>query len=191
MYKKVYTLEEVLGARMICEPLTQLMVSPVSDGAAAVILCAEDKVKQYTTKPVWMVGTSLISGDYTLFAKDMDISTMGEQASAEAYEMAGIGPQDIDLDMGICKRGEGAHLLMEGYFDLGGKVPVNPSGGLLAQGHPLSASGVRQIAEITWHLRDQAGERQVKGAKIGVAHMEGGVVSGLQGGVCGINIVMR
>jgi benzoylsuccinyl-CoA thiolase BbsB subunit len=88
MYKKVYTLEEVLGARMICEPLTQLMVSPVSDGAAAVILCAEDKVKQYTTKPVWLVGSSLISGDYTLFAKDMDISTMGEQASAEAYEMA-------------------------------------------------------------------------------------------------------
>jgi benzoylsuccinyl-CoA thiolase BbsB subunit len=80
---------------------------------------------------------------------------------------------------------------MEGHFDIGGKVPVNPSGGLLAQGHPLSASGVRQIAEITWHLRDQAGERQVKDAKIGVAHMEGGVVSGLQGGVCGINIVMR
>ena len=207
MFKKVFTIEEVLSARMICDPLTQLMVSPVSDGAAAVILCAEDKVKQFTSKPVWMIASSLISGDYTLFAKDMDISTMGEQASAEAYEMAGIGPKDIDVvelhdafaaneipnieDMGICKRGEGARLLMEGYFDLGGKVPVNPSGGLLAQGHPLSASGVRQIAELTWHLRGQAGERQVKGAKIGVAHMEGGVVSGLQGGACGINIVMR
>jgi len=207
MYKKQFTIEEVLNSRMICEPLTQLMVSPVSDGAAAVILCAEDKVYQYTTKPVWMVGSALISGDYTLFAKDMDISTMGEQAAAAAYEMAGIGPQDIDVvelhdafaaneipnieDIGICKRGEGARLLQEGYFDLNGKVPVSPSGGLLAQGHPLSASGVRQIAELTWHLRNEAGQRQVKGAKVGLAHMEGGVVSGLQGGACGINIVAR
>ena len=207
MYKKIFTMEDVLNARMICDPLTQLMVSPVSDGAAAVILCAEDKVKQYTTKPIWMIASSLISGDYTLFAKDMDVSTMGEQASAEAYEMAGIGPEDIDIvelhdafaaneipnieDMGICERGEGSRLLMEGYFDINGKVPVNPSGGLLAQGHPLSASGVRQIAEITWHLRGEAGERQVKDAKIGVAHMEGGVVSGLQGGACGINILSR
>jgi benzoylsuccinyl-CoA thiolase BbsB subunit len=207
MYQKVFTLEEVLNSRMVAEPLTQYMVSPVSDGAAAAILCAEDKVNQYTTKPVWLVGSSLISGDYTLFAKDMDISTMGEQASAEAYEMAGIGPEDIDVvelhdafaaneipnieDLGICRRGEGARLLQEGHFDLNGKVPVNPSGGLLSQGHPLSASGVRQIAELTWHLRDQAGQRQVKGAKVGLAHMEGGVVSGLQGGACGINIVMR
>jgi benzoylsuccinyl-CoA thiolase BbsB subunit len=207
MYQKVFTLEEVLNSRMICEPLTQLMVSPVSDGAAAAILCAEDKVRQYTTKPVWVVGSALISGDYTLFAKDMDISTMGEQAAAEAYEMAGIGPEDIDAvelhdafaaneipnieDLGICKRGEATHLLQEGRFDLAGKVPVSPSGGLLSQGHPLSASGVRQICELTWHLRDQAGKRQVKGAKVGLAHMEGGVVSGLQGGACGINIVMR
>jgi benzoylsuccinyl-CoA thiolase BbsB subunit len=207
MYQKVFTLEEVLNSRMVCEPLTQYMVSPVSDGAAAAILCAEDKVRQYTTKPIWVVGSALISGDYTLFAKDMDISTMGEQAAAEAYEMAGIGPEDIDVvelhdafaaneipnieDLGICKRGEAAHLLQEGHFDLTGKVPVSPSGGLLSQGHPLSASGIRQICELTWHLHDQAGKRQVKGAKVGLAHMEGGVVSGLQGGACGINIVMR
>jgi benzoylsuccinyl-CoA thiolase BbsB subunit len=207
MYQKEFTLEEVLNSRMISDPLTQFMVSPISDGAAAAILCAEDKVHQYTTKPVWLVGSALKSGNYTLFTKDMDISEMGEQAAAEAYEMAGIGPEDIDVvelhdafaaneipnieDLGICRRGEAAHLLQEGYFDLEGKVPVSPSGGLLAQGHPLSASGVRQVCELTWHLRDQAGKRQVKDAKIGLAHMEGGVVTGLQGGACGINILMR
>jgi benzoylsuccinyl-CoA thiolase BbsB subunit len=207
MYQKEFTLEEVLNSRMISEPLTQYMVSPVSDGAAAAILCAEDKVHQYTGRPVWLVGSALKSGNYTLFSKDMDISEMGEQAAAEAYEMAGIGPEDIDVvelhdafaaneipnieDLGICKRGEAGHLLQEGYFDLEGKVPVSPSGGLLAQGHPLSASGVRQVCELTWHLRDQAGKRQVKDAKVGLAHMEGGVVTGLQGGACGINILMR
>jgi benzoylsuccinyl-CoA thiolase BbsB subunit len=207
MYQKEFTLEEVLASRMISDPLTQYMVSPISDGAAAAIFCAEDKVNQYTGKPVWLVGSALKSGNYTLFTKDIDISEMGEQAAAEAYEMAGIGPEDIDVvelhdafaaneipnieDLGICKRGEAGHLLMEGYFDLEGKVPVSPSGGLLAQGHPLSASGVRQVCEITWHLRDQAGKRQVKDAKVGLAHMEGGVVTGLQGGACGINILMR
>ena len=207
MYQKEFTLEEVLNSRMISDPLRQFMVSPISDGAAAAIFCAEDKVHQYTGKPVWLVGSALKSGNYTLFTKDIDISEMGEQAAAEAYDMAGIGPEDIDVvelhdafaaneipnieDLGICKRGEAAHLLQEGYFDLEGKVPVSPSGGLLAQGHPLSASGVRQVCEITWHLRDQAGKRQVKDAKVGVAHMEGGVVTGLQGGACGINILMR
>lgn len=207
MYQKEFTLEEVLNSRMISDPLTQYMVSPISDGAAAAIFCAEDKVHQFTGKPVWLVGSALRSGNYTLFTKDIDISEMGEQAAAEAYEMAGIGPEDIDVvelhdafaaneipnieDLGICKRGEAAHLLQEGYFDLEGKVPVSPSGGLLAQGHPLSASGVRQVCEITWHLRDQAGKRQIKDAKVGLAHMEGGVVTGLQGGVCGINILMR
>ena len=207
MYQKEFTLEEVLNSRMISDPLRQFMVSPISDGAAAAIFCAEDKVHQYTGKPVWLVGSALKSGNYTLFTKDIDISEMGEQAAAEAYEMAGIGPEDVDVvelhdafaaneipnieDLGICKRGEAAHLLQEGYFDLEGKVPVSPSGGLLAQGHPLSASGVRQVCEITWHLRDQAGKRQVKDAKVGLAHMEGGVVTGLQGGVCGINILMR
>lgn len=207
MYQKEFTLEEVLNSRMVCDPLTLYMICPVTDGAAAVVFCAEDKARQYTSTPVWLVGSGLRSGDYTLFRKEMDVSTMGEQAVAEAYEMAGLGPEDIDLvelhdafaateipnieDLGICPRGEGAHLMEEGYFDVGGKIPVNPSGGLLAQGHPLSASGVRQVCEITWHLRGQAGKRQVDGAKVGLAHMEGGVVTGLQGGACGINILMR
>ena len=207
MYQREYSMEEILQSRMVCDPLTLFMICPTTDGAAAAILCAEEKVAQYTSTPVWIAGTALKSGGYSYFWKEIDVSNMCEQAVAEAYEMAGVGPEDLDLvelhdafaatelpnieDLQICPRGEAAHLMEEGAFDLGGKLPVNPSGGLLAQGHPLSASGVRQVCEITWHLRGQVGKRQVEGAKVGLAHMEGGVVTGLQGGACGINILVR
>jgi len=207
MYQREYPLQEILDSRMVCDPLTLYMICPVTDGAAAAILCAADKVAQYTSTPIWLAGSGLKSGGYSFFWKEIDVSPMGEQAAAEAYEMAGVGPEDLDLvelhdafaateipnieDLGICPRGEAAHLVDEHFFDIGGKVPVNPSGGLLAQGHPLSASGVRQVCEITWHLRGQAGARQVEGAKVGLGHMEGGIVTGLQGGVCGISILMR
>jgi benzoylsuccinyl-CoA thiolase BbsB subunit len=206
-YQKELTIEEVLNSRMICDPLTLYMICPVTDGAAAIVLCAGNKVREYTSRPVWLVGSALVSGDYSLFQKDICTSTMGEQAAADAYEMAGIGPEDLDLvelhdafaateipnmeDLGLCPRGEGGRLVEEGATALGGTIPVNPSGGLLSQGHPLSASGVRQICEITWHLRGEAGKRQVEGARVGLAHMEGGVVTGIQGGACGINILKR
>jgi benzoylsuccinyl-CoA thiolase BbsB subunit len=206
-YQKEFTIEEVLSSRMVCDPLTLYMICPVTDGAAAVVLCAANKVRKYTSRPVWLVGSGLVSGDYSLFQKNICISAMGEQAAAEAYEMAGIGPDDLDLvelhdafaateipnieDLGLCPRGEGGRFVEKGATDIGGRIPVNPSGGLLSQGHPLSASGVRQICEITWHLRGEAGKRQVEGAKVGLAHMEGGVVTGIQGGACGINILKR
>jgi benzoylsuccinyl-CoA thiolase BbsB subunit len=206
-YQKEMTVREVLDSRMICEPLTLYMICPATDGAAAVILCAANKAKTYTSRPVWIAGSSLVSGDYSHFQEDICVSGMGEQAAAQAYEMAGLGPEDLDLvelhdafvateipnieDLGICPRGEGGRFVEEGLADLGGKVPVNPSGGLLSQGHPLSASGVRQVCEITWHLRDGAGARQAEGAKVGLAHMEGGVVTGIQGGACGITILKR
>jgi len=207
MYQREYSLQEILNSRMVCDPMTLYMICPVTDGAAAVILCSADKAAQYTSNPIWLAGSGLISGNYSFFWKEIDISPMCGQAVGEAYNMAGLGPKDVDLielhdafvgteipnveDLGVCARGEAAHLVQEGYFNIGGKLPVNPSGGLLAQGHPLSASGVRQVCEITWHLRGQAGKRQVEGAKVGLAHMEGGVVSGLQGGACGINILTR
>ncbi len=206
-YQMEMSQQDVLNSRMVCDPVTLYMCCPYTDGAAAIVLCAQDSVARYTSRPVWFAGSALRSGQYRLFQKNVTISSMGEQAAAEGYAMAGIGPEDLDLvelhdafaateitnteDLGLCPRGEGGRLVSQGATALGGKIPVNPSGGLLAQGHPLSASGVRQICEITWHLRDQAGKRQVVGAKVGLAHMEGGVVSGLEAGACGINILIR
>jgi len=206
-YQKELTLEDVLNSRVVCDPLTLYMICPYTDGAAAVILCAASKVAQYTSHPVWLAGSGLKSGDYSLFQKNICTSAMGEQAVAEAYEMAGLGPEDLSLvevhdafavseitnmeDIGLCPRGEGGRLVEEGATGLGGRIPVSPSGGLLAQGHPLSASGVRQVCEITWQLRGQAGQRQVPGAKVGLAHMEGGVITGIQGGACCVNILKR
>lgn len=206
-YQKEMTVEEVLNSRMICNPLTLYMICPVTDGAAAVILCTASEVKKYTSNPVWIAGSSLVSGDYSHFQEDICISGMSKEAASRAYEMAGLGPEDLDLvelhdafaateipnieDLGLCPRGEGGRFIDDGQADLGGSIPVNPSGGLLSQGHPLSASGVRQVCEITWHLRGTAGNRQIEGAKVGLAHMEGGVVTGIQGGACGINILKR
>jgi len=206
-YQKRFTLEEVLNSRMIAEPLTLYECCPNSDGAAAAILCAQDKVSRYTSKPVWIKASVLKSPTYLALEKDICRSYLTEQCAQEAYEQAGIGPEEVDLvelhdafastelylyeELGLCPTGEGGRLVDEGATALGGRIPVNPSGGLLSQGHPLSASGVRQVCEITWHLSDQAGKRQVHGTKVALAHMEGGIVAGLGSGACSIHILSR
>jgi acetyl-CoA acetyltransferase len=129
------------------------------------------------------------------------------RASREAYEMSGIGPDDLDLielhdcftiselfhyeNLGLCKKGEGGRLIDEGITELTGKIPVNPSGGLLAKGHPLGATGVAQAVEIVWHLRGEAGMRQISNAQTGLAHCVGGVVDGLDLGACTVHIFKK
>ena len=207
-YKKEFTIEEVLNSRMICEPITLLMCCPNTDGAAATILCSMDVARKYTTKPIRVIASTLQSGDYKEFQEDITVSPVGTRVSKMAYEMAGCGPEDIDLvemhdafaneeilryeDLGLCKRGEGIDLLRSGATEIGGRIPVNPSGGLLSLGHPLSASGVRAACEVVLHLRGQAGARQTPGAKVGLAHMLGGVVAGMEHGVvASIHILAR
>ncbi|MEE4353091.1 MAG: thiolase family protein [Desulfatiglans sp.] len=206
-YRKEFTVEEVLESRMICDPITLLQCCPNTDGAAAVILCSMDVARKHTTKPIKVIGSALLSGDYKYLQEDITLSPLGVKTAQAAYEMAGVGPEDIDLvelhdafaseeilryeELGICKPGEGTGLVRDKATWVGGKIPVNPSGGLLALGHPLSASGVRNIAEIVLHLRGQAGERQTPNAKIGLAHMLGGTVAGLEAGACGIHILAR
>jgi benzoylsuccinyl-CoA thiolase BbsB subunit len=207
-YKKEFTVEEVLNSRMICEPITLLMCCPNTDGAAAAILCSMDAARKYTAKPIRVLASTLLSGDYKEFQNDITVSPLLEKISQMAYEMAGCGPEDIDLvemhdafaneeilryeDLGLCKRGKGLDLLRSGGTKIGGKIPVNPSGGLLSLGHPLSASGIRTICEIVLHLRNQAGARQTPNAKVGLAHMHGGVVAGMEHGiVAGIHILAR
>jgi acetyl-CoA acetyltransferase len=129
------------------------------------------------------------------------------RASSLAYEMAGVGPQDVNVAevhdafsiaellyyeaLGFCGRGEAPRLLEEGATGLDGRIPVNPSGGLISKGHPTGATGLAQTTEIVWQLRGQAGARQVKNARVGLTHCTGGGIYGLDHGACSIHIFVK
>jgi acetyl-CoA acetyltransferase len=203
-FQQPVTIEEVLNSRMVSKPLRLLMCCPNADGAAAAILVSKDKFKSKGKKVI--VGASvLVSSMYgvergggSAKVKNPDRT---EIAARQAYEISGCGPEDIDLfelydpmssielisieRVGICKPGEAGPLLEEGAFDLNGRSPVNPSGGLISRGHPLGATGLAQIAEVVWQLRGEAGQRQIKGAKIGLCHTMGA------GPNCAITILKR
>ena len=184
------TVDEVLRAPMIAEPLTRMMCSPIGDGAAAVVLTSADKARRYTGRPVHVKASVLASGKDRGEGEPVVV----EQAAHRAYEIAGVGPADLDVaevhdasapaeifiyeELGLCRPGEGGRLIGEGVTALGGRIPVNPSGGLLAKGHPIGATGVAQITEIFWQLRGEAGERQVPDAKVGLTQNAGGVIRG-------------
>mgnify|MGYP005631992149 CR=1 FL=1 len=204
-YPREVTVEQVLNSRMIAYPLTLLDCCPFSDGAAAAILASEDVARKYTDTPIWVVGAAQTSG---IFAEDTDITRFNAtiRAVEKAYRMAKIEPKDVDVacvhdcftiaeivhyeDLGFCKKGEGGKLIEEGETEIGGRIPVNPCGGLLAKGHPVGATGVAQICEIVWQLRGEAGKRQVKNAEIGLAHCMGNFSHG-DAGCCTIHILRR
>jgi len=206
-YKKELTIEEILNSRMICDPITLLQCCPNTDGAAAAILCPMEIASRYTTKPIIVAASVLKGGDYVFKWKDIALSDMTIKCALESYEMAGCGPDDLDVielhdafayneishyeELGLCKEGEGGLLIDEGITEIGGGKAVNPSGGLLSRGHPLSATGVEQIAEIVWHLRGEAGSRQVENAKVGLAHTMGGQIAGLEAASVSIHILKR
>lgn len=189
-YRERYSLEEILASPLVAEPLTRLMCAPIGDGAAAAILVSGDKARQYTTKPVWVRGSALVSGSDNP-AEDGKISA---RAAQRAFEMAGVTPRDVNVielhdasapaelmlyeELGLCPEGEGGRLVDEGITELGGALPVNTSGGLIAKGHPVGATGVAQVFEIWLQLRGQAGDRQVPAAKVGMTHNGGGMVRG-------------
>ncbi|MEW6377728.1 MAG: thiolase family protein [Thermodesulfobacteriota bacterium] len=204
-YQKELTVEEVLHSPMIADPLTLLSCCPNSDGAAAAIVASREVVKMLSAKPVKVLASILGTGLYHN-KKDMALFDLDFKVSKEAYEMAGVGPEDIDLTevhdaftiaeimhyegLGFCRVGEGGRLIDEGETEIKGRIPVNPSGGLLAKGHPVGASGIAQIAEIVWHLRGEAGARQVANARIGLSHMMGGGKEG-DVGACTVHILER
>ena len=204
-YRKELTVEEIVNSRPICEPITLLQCCPASDGAAALVMVAGDKAAKYTSHPVYIAASALKSGDYSFRWKDITFSDMTRKCVDEAYEMAGIGPGDVDVcelhdafavnelmhyvELGFCQRGEEVKLLEDEETALGGRIPVNTSGGLLSKGHPVSASGVAQVAEIYWQLKGEAGGRQVEGAKVGLAHVLGGEVAGLESGAVSVHIL--
>jgi acetyl-CoA acetyltransferase len=181
-----------MSSPMVAEPLTRLMCSPIGDGAAALVLVSEEKARQLTTKPVWVTASVLGSG------KDREKGEPGvtTRMAKKAYELAGVGPDDLDVielhdasapaelieyeELGLCKVGDGGKLIEDGVTALDGRIPVNPSGGLLSKGHPIGATGCAQLTEVVWQLRGDAGDRQVKGgnAKVGLTQNGGGMMRG-------------
>ena len=188
-FQKEFTVEEVINSAMVAEPLTVLSCCPNSDGAAAAILASRSIAKKHCNGPVRIAASVLRTGthknDRNLAVFDIEL-----QAAKEAYDMSGYGPEDIDLcechdpftiaelmhyeGLGFCKIGEGGRLIDRGEVGIGGRVPFNPGGGLLSNGHPTGASGMRQIVEIVWQLRREAGRRQIENARIGLAQIMGG-----------------
>ena len=206
-YHKEFSVEDIVKSRLICDPITQLQSCSTTDGAAAAVLASMSVARRYTTKPVVIAASVIRSGDYAFRLKDITFSDTTYKGAQEAYRIAGVGPEDIDLcelhdafavnelqhyiELGFCQKGEEVGLLMDGVTSLGGRLPVNPSGGLLSKGHPLSATGVAQVAEIVWQLRGQAGGNRVEGARVGMAHTLGGEVADLEAGAVGVHILKR
>ena len=186
-YQEDMSVEDVLAAKAVTYPLTRPMCAPVGDGASAAILCSESYLKKLTNaRPVKIRASVLGSGT----DRPLDGVDLGERLSKQAYEIAEIGPDDVNLAelhdataygelhqyeaMGFCPRGEGGIFAETGATKIGGKIPVNTSGGLECRGHPIGASGLAQIYEIVLQLRGEAGKRQVEGARIGLTENGGG-----------------
>ncbi|MFC9840275.1 thiolase family protein [Rhodococcus sp. NPDC127530] len=198
-YQHAISLARVLEARPIADPLGLLDCSPISDGAAALVVANTAGLARLglDRNHPRILGCGLVSGtlhDGTRSINEEDISRRGGEA---AWDIAGIDPSDVDFvemhdcftiaeivrmeGLGLIPRGEGGRWAEQGLTALGGKLPVNPSGGLLSRGHPVGATGVAQACELTWQLRGQAGGRQVAGAKTGLAYCKGGTVAGTDG----------
>ncbi|MFI4934667.1 MAG: thiolase family protein [Caulobacterales bacterium] len=204
MYQIETPLQEVMGAEMISYPNTKLMCSVNVDGSAAAVLCSEKAAKRLglMKRAVKIRASVLTSDPYTPRNVVMpDFNAVTRMAAKTAYEMAGVGPDDLDLvelhdcfataeivhyeNLGLCADGEGGRLIDEGETALGGRIPVNVSGGLLSKGHPLGATGIANVYEITQHLRGEAGKRQVEGARIGLTHVVG------MGSACAIHVLEK
>lgn len=204
MYQIETPLDQVMNAEMIAYPNTKLMCSVNVDGSAAAVICSEKKAKELgLMKRAIKVRASVLTSD-PWQERDLvmpDVNSCTRLAAKQAYEMAGLGADDIDLvelhdcfataeilhyeNLGLCGEGEAGRMIDEGESALGGRVPVNVSGGLLSKGHPLGATGIANIYEVATHLRGEAGKRQVEGARIGMTHVIG------LGSACGIHILEK
>ncbi|MBT5204735.1 MAG: thiolase family protein [Gammaproteobacteria bacterium] len=203
MYQIETPLDTVMNAEMISYPNTKLMCSVNVDGSAAAVLVSEKKAKELGMGRAVKIKASVLASD-PYSDRDLvmpDVNAVTRIAAKQAYEMAGIGPEDVDLvelhdcfataeilhyeNLGLCADGEAGRMIDDGEVALGGRVPVNVSGGLLSKGHPLGATGIANIYEVCTHLRGEAGDRQVDGAKVGMTHVIG------LGSACGIHILEK
>lgn len=203
VFRDTVTLDEVMAAPMVFEPLTRLQCCPPTCGAAAAILCSEDFARRHGLDMRVTIAAQAMTTDTpsTFAQRDMRQLVgygMSRAAAAQVYEMAGIGPEDIDVvelhdcftanelityeALGLTPEGTAEKFILEGNNTYGGRVVTNPSGGLLSKGHPLGATGLAQCAELTWQLRGQADQRQVEGARLALQHNLG------LGGACVVTL---
>ncbi len=183
-FQRAVDVDEVLQSRSITDPLTLLMCSPIGDGSAALLLCSERFARDHGCAEVKVLGCAITSGRAGV--EDDCVA----RAAAKAYEAAGVGPEDLDLvelhdaaspaelivteELGLAPPGEGLQMLRDGETRLGGRVPINTSGGLVSKGHPVGATGCAQLVELCDQLRGRAGVRQVDGARVALAENAGG-----------------
>jgi acetyl-CoA acetyltransferase len=191
VYQKETPLEEVMGSEMIAYPNTKLMCSVNVDGSAAAVLVSEKKAREMGMgRAIRVLASALASDPWNPRNPIMpDVNSVTQLAAQTAYDMAGIDPSDVSLvelhdcfataellhyeNLQLCAPGQAGRLIDEGVTALGGRVPVNVSGGLLSKGHPLGATGIANMYEVALHLRGEAGARQVEGAKVGLTHVVG------------------
>ena len=206
-YRFECSVKDVVESPTVTYPLNLYDCCPVTDGAAALLVASEEVASEYTDEPIHVAGSGL-STDSLLRSEEESLVGFPAttQAASQAYEQAGIGPEHIDVaevhdcftitelvtyeDLGFCAKGEGGALIDEGVVELDGEKPVNPSGGLLAKGHPIGASGVAQLAEIYEQLRGEAGAVQVEGPEIGLQHNIG-IGRNATGSVSCVNVLER
>lgn len=201
-YRKAFSIEDVLGSAMVADPLHLLEICATSDGGAALILSSMDFARRHTTDPVRIAAISTVTPTYPEpniempnFATDSAAVVAAPQRpfrdsiAYAAYEEAGLGPEDLNLaevydlssaleldwyeNLGLCSVGEAEGLLRNGETTIGGRIPVNPSGGLSCFGEAIPAQAIAQVCELTWHIRGQAGARQVEGARVGITINQG------------------
>ncbi len=193
MFQKPIMAEEVLKSRPVSAPLKLFDCCANADGAACLIIANAEKAKKLTDRPVWVAGLGLASSPMSLAGRKGPLTSFDvtKNAAKAAYQMAEVGPNDVDVaevhdsfsiteilnyeDLGFAKPGSGTRLLEKGETELGGKIPVNIDGGLISKGHPVGATGASQLFALTKQLRGEAGSTQVDGAKIGLAQNIGGI----------------
>jgi acetyl-CoA acyltransferase len=205
-YRKEFSLDEIMGAEMMAYPNTLLMCCPTGDGGAALVLVSEEKLKALSDdqrKRAVKISASVMTSDPWTETDQVqpDVNTLTRRAANEAYETAGVDPSDLDLvelhdcfataelihydNLGLCKPGEAGKFIEERGPWRDGEIPVNVSGGLISKGHPLGATGVANLFEVATHLRGEAGDRQIDGAKVGLTHVIG------LGSACAVHVLEK
>jgi acetyl-CoA acetyltransferase len=206
LFRDILSVEEIMAAPEVFDPLTRYQCCPPTCGAAAAVLCSDDFAKKHgISNPVYIVAQRMTTDYQSSFDEQSMIKMIGydmaKNAAAQVYEDAGLGPSDIDVvelhdcftanelltyeALGLCNEGEAEKFIWDEDNTYGGKFVTNPSGGLLSKGHPLGATGLAQCTELVWHLRGQAGDRQVEGARVALQHNLG------LGGACVVTMYRR